>query len=397
MRISTDTILDPILLFLDEPTSGLDSASAFMEVQGLRRITQSSSLVMMSIHQPSARILGILDHILIAIVGSTVYAGMPAAFMPLFSEFGAPIPNNEDCSEFELGTIRELERRPDDAAALDNFNRRQQQTTSVDKEDKNKDDKLMRATTLKLTMAKIVSRGRLVVAGSGEISEPIRPCREVSGGERRSVSIGTDIIHDPILLFLDEPTSRLDSASAFMVVQLLRHIVQSGSVVIMIILDRLLLLSCSCTVYAGELTGIKPFFAELVAPTRGLERQPDDAAAIADSSTRWQPTTSADRNKTKDNKFIMSTMPLGLAIAESISRGRLLIMRLGTIIVTGFIFATIFWRLDDTPKSVQDLLGFFAVTSEGSGKRTRQQADAHHRHPVHLLAHASENNGSTWC
>uniref|UniRef100_A0A0E0CCJ8 ABC transporter domain-containing protein n=1 Tax=Oryza meridionalis TaxID=40149 RepID=A0A0E0CCJ8_9ORYZ len=52
--------------------------------------------------------------------------------------------------------------------------------------------------------------------------------RGVSGGERRRVSIGTDIIHDPILLFLDEPTSGLDSTSAFMVVQVLRRIAESG-------------------------------------------------------------------------------------------------------------------------------------------------------------------------
>ncbi|XP_062181569.1 ABC transporter G family member 1-like [Phragmites australis] len=245
--------------------------------------------------------------------------------------------------------------------------------------------------------------------------------RGVSGGERRRVSIGTDIIHDPILLFLDEPTSGLDSASAFMVVQVLRRIAQSGSVVIMTIhqpsarilgiLDRLLLLSRGCTVYAGTPAGLKPFFAEFGAPIpdnenpaefaldtiREFERQQDGAAALADFNTKWQQ-ASADM----DNK-LMSTMPLEHAIAESVSRGKLVagsgsggavngsvptfanppctevwvlikrsftntgrmpelfVMRLGTIMVTGFILATIFWRLDDTPKGVQERLGFFAM------------------------------------
>ncbi|KAG2616053.1 ABC transporter G family member 16-like [Panicum virgatum] len=241
--------------------------------------------------------------------------------------------------------------------------------------------------------------------------------RGVSGGERRRVSIGTDIIHDPILLFLDEPTSGLDSASAFMVVQVLRRIAQSGSVVIMTIhqpsarilsiLDRLLLLSRGRTVYAGTPAGLKPFFAEFGMPMpdnenpaefaldtiREFERQPDGAAALAD----------ANANRMKANIKLVSTMPLELAIAESVSRGKLVAgsgsgsasrgtvpmfanpawmevwvlmkrsftntarmpelfaMRLGTIMVTGFILATIFWRLDDTPKGVQERLGFFAM------------------------------------
>ncbi|KAL6864701.1 hypothetical protein ACP4OV_015852 [Aristida adscensionis] len=246
--------------------------------------------------------------------------------------------------------------------------------------------------------------------------------RGVSGGERRRVSIGTDIIHDPIVLFLDEPTSGLDSASAFMVVQVLRRVAQSGSVVTMTIhqpsarilgiLDRLLLLSRGRTVYSGAPAGLKPFFSDFVAPIpenenpaefaldsiRELERQPDGAAALAEFNAKWQQSTGSQDRK------LVSTMGLDLAIARSVSQGKLVAgsgsggaassgavptfanppwtevwvlikrsftntarmpelfaMRLGTIMVTGVILATIFWRLDDTPKGVQERLGFFAM------------------------------------
>lgn len=38
--------------------------------------------------------------------------------------------------------------------------------------------------------------------------------REISGGEKRRVSIGCEIVHDPRIMFLDEPTFGLDSAHA---------------------------------------------------------------------------------------------------------------------------------------------------------------------------------------
>ncbi|RLN40820.1 ATPase, coupled to transmembrane movement of substances isoform X1 [Panicum miliaceum] len=45
---------------------------------------------------------------------------------------------------------------------------------------------------------------------------------DVSGGERRRVSIGVDLVHDLAVLLLDEPTSELDSGSALHIVKMLR-------------------------------------------------------------------------------------------------------------------------------------------------------------------------------
>lgn len=49
--------------------------------------------------------------------------------------------------------------------------------------------------------------------------------RGISGGEKRRVSIGSDIVHQPMVIFLDEPTSGLDSTTAFAIVDSLKHMV----------------------------------------------------------------------------------------------------------------------------------------------------------------------------
>ncbi|CAN1755471.1 ABC transporter G family member 13 [Linum perenne] len=56
--------------------------------------------------------------------------------------------------------------------------------------------------------------------------------RGISGGEKKRLSIALEILTKPRLLFLDEPTTGLDSASAFFVVKTLRNIAQDGRTVI---------------------------------------------------------------------------------------------------------------------------------------------------------------------
>ncbi|XP_020235302.1 ABC transporter G family member 6 [Cajanus cajan] len=250
--------------------------------------------------------------------------------------------------------------------------------------------------------------------------------RGVSGGERRRVSIGTDIIHDPILLFLDEPTSGLDSTSAYMVVKVLQRIAQSGSIVIMSIhqpsyrilglLDRMIFLSRGQTVYSGSPTQLPVFFAEFGHPIpesdnrtefaldiiRELEGSPGGTKSLVEFNKSWQSMTKHNQETTTDAER-NGGLSLKEAISASISRGKLVSgatntgpnassmvptfanpfwvematlskrslmnsrrmpelfgTRLGTVMVTGFILATMFWRLDNSPKGVQERLGFYA-------------------------------------
>ncbi|KAL5546266.1 hypothetical protein UlMin_005953 [Ulmus minor] len=164
VSIGIDIIHDPIVLFLDEPTSGLDSTSAYMVVKVLQRIAQSGSIVIMSIHQPSYRILSLLDSLIFLSHGQTVYGGSPANLPLFFSEFGHPIPENENRTEFALDLIRELEQTPGGTNSLVEFNKSWQAK-------KNKSHHINKSTreiklSLKDAISASISRGKLVSGAS---------------------------------------------------------------------------------------------------------------------------------------------------------------------------------------------------------------------------------------
>jgi ABC-type multidrug transport system ATPase subunit len=54
----------------------------------------------------------------------------------------------------------------------------------------------------------------------------------VSGGERKRTAIGVELITDPSLIFLDEPTTGLDSYTSTQIMQLLKSLADSGRTII---------------------------------------------------------------------------------------------------------------------------------------------------------------------
>jgi ABC-type multidrug transport system ATPase subunit/ABC-type multidrug transport system permease subunit len=57
--------------------------------------------------------------------------------------------------------------------------------------------------------------------------------RGISGGEKRRVSVATELLSEPAILFLDEPTTGLDSTTAVNLTSILRNIAVEGTTVIM--------------------------------------------------------------------------------------------------------------------------------------------------------------------
>ncbi|KQK22254.1 ABC transporter G family member 5 [Brachypodium distachyon] len=247
VSIGVDIIHDPIVLFLDEPTSGLDSTSAFMVVKVLQRIAQSGSVVVMSIHQPSYRILGLLDRLLFLSRGQTVYYGPPGALSSFFHDFGKPIHDNENPTEFALDLVRELETMPDGARDLVEHNKSWQKRMGP-KMKHHDDDGEKPSLSLKEAISASISRGKLV-----------------SGATDGNVTVSSSA----------SPESAVSKFA-------------------------------------------NPFWVEMGVLTRR-----------AFLNTKRTP--------------------------------EIFVIRLGAVLITGFILATIFWRLDDSPKGVEERLGFFAI------------------------------------
>ena len=82
-----------------------------------------------------------------------------------------------------------------------------------------------------LTANEIISYLNLERCADTIIGDNIK-VRGISGGEKKRVNVGIELVSNPRLLFLDEPTTGLDSATAFEVINHIRNLKNNGMTVI---------------------------------------------------------------------------------------------------------------------------------------------------------------------
>ena len=98
--------------------------------------------------------------------------------------------------------------------------------------------------------------------------------RGLSGGEKRRLSIATQMVAKPSIMFLDEPTTGLDAYSAFLVIKTLKKLAKEGGRTfimsihqprsdILFLLDKVCILSKGNVVYCDKMNNTIPYFKNL--------------------------------------------------------------------------------------------------------------------------------------
>ena len=90
----------------------------------------------------------------------------------------------------------------------------------------------------------------------------------LSGGQRKRVSVGVELLAKPAVLFLDEPSSGLDPATEFQLMELLRDLADTGCTIVCTthvmenayLMDQLIVLVGGCLSFQGSAQSAREYF-----------------------------------------------------------------------------------------------------------------------------------------
>ncbi|XP_059841696.1 ATP-binding cassette sub-family G member 5 isoform X1 [Hypanus sabinus] len=234
-----------------------------------------------------------------------------------------------------------------------------------------------------------------------------RVFRGISGGERRRVSIAAQLLQDPKVILLDEPTTGLDSMTSNQIIHLLSELAHKNRIVILSIhqprselfklFDRIAIMSCGELVFCGGTEDIVEFFAscgyqcpEYCNPfdlyvdltsvdTRSKEREIEtysrvqeistsyqnsrifnDALQLIDAAKKTKQLTSIRFKNTASPSILFKLWILIRRIVRNLSRNKTgILMRLSQNLLYGLFIVFFLMRLnnDASTGAVQDRIG----------------------------------------
>jgi ABC-type multidrug transport system ATPase subunit/pSer/pThr/pTyr-binding forkhead associated (FHA) protein len=96
----------------------------------------------------------------------------------------------------------------------------------------------------------------------------LQPIHRLSGGQRKRVSVAVELLAKPRVLFLDEPSSGLDPATEFQLMELLRDLADTGCTIVCTthvmenayLMDQLVVLTKGCLTFQGTAQEARDYF-----------------------------------------------------------------------------------------------------------------------------------------